>query len=165
MQERVELDINSFVLYIADKHNKDYHSMISLIKLQKSLYFCFAYWGGFILNSKKSESMLNFSPYLFHANFQAWGLGPVISEIVKKYNAKEYDNISLTQDDIERIFNNNKILKETIISLLNDIFQISDFKLVNIAYDNTWKSHYEGVKNKIMPADEIIKEYSIKVCE
>ena len=40
--------------YIAYKYKEKMGTNISPLKLQKSLYFCFAYWGGFVRKGKKS---------------------------------------------------------------------------------------------------------------
>ena len=42
--------------YITDYYMIKFSKEISPIKLQKSLYFCFAYWGGFVRKSKLNEA-------------------------------------------------------------------------------------------------------------
>ena len=59
---------------------------ISPIKLQKSLYFLFAYWGQFIRNNKINQDSVevdysNYDEYLFEDEIEAWTYGPVIPEV------------------------------------------------------------------------------------
>lgn len=60
--------------------------IISPIKLQKSLYFLFAYWGSFIrMNKENADSVeVNYSIYdenLFDDKIEAWTYGPVIPSV------------------------------------------------------------------------------------
>lgn len=54
--------------YYEDKTNKK----IFPVRLQKTLYFCFAYWGGFIIKGKRYQGdtieidVSNYSEYLFN---------------------------------------------------------------------------------------------------
>lgn len=156
------LNVRDLACYIKcrffDRHGKK----ISPIKLQKSLYFCFAYWGGFVLKSKDTEEEIEENPYLFKAVFKAWTYGPVIPTIYHEEQAGTL-NDNITEYEL---FKDNDFLKETINSLLDDLFEISDFKLVNLAHsDNCWKNNFDmnAVKHDtIIDCDDIINEYAIK---
>ncbi len=59
---------------------------ISPIKLQKSLYFLFAYWGKFIKENKENPESVevdysHYSEYLFSSRIEAWTYGPVIPDV------------------------------------------------------------------------------------
>lgn len=47
-------DVRELAIYIKDEYIKfaKGKNEISPIKLQKALYFCFAYWGGFVKSGK-----------------------------------------------------------------------------------------------------------------
>lgn len=141
---------------------------ITPIKLQKSLYFLFAYWGGFIRKNNNNthyvEDNLELSEYLFEDVFQAWVYGPVIPEIFRKYKEQKLDYKEL---DINSIFDDKDVIvKETIDSLLNELFEVSDFKLVSISHeDNCWKNHFDifaQEHNETIPSEEIINEYALR---
>ena len=59
---------------------------ISPIKLQKSLYFLFAYWGQYIRNNKENKDSVevdysNYSEFLFNDRIEAWTYGPVLPNV------------------------------------------------------------------------------------
>lgn len=155
------LDLIDFACYIKTKYYETFFKNISPIKLQKALYFCFAYWGGFVNKSVDSEAEIELSPYLFDGSFQAWSYGPVIPQIYKKEKQEE-----LTKKVNEEIFEDNDLLKETINSLLDDIFVTSDFKLVNLSHaDKCWQNNYnfdDKKHDKEIKQDEIIAEYTYR---
>ena len=69
------LDKAELVNYMITKHRNDYGDDISPIKLQKGLYFLFAFWGGQVIkqkNNKNLEIEMNFDENLFDADFVAW---------------------------------------------------------------------------------------------
>lgn len=152
-----------YSLYIASRYFNKYNKEISSIKLQKSLYFTFAYWSGFVGKSrlKESEQIINESPYLFEDEFQAWVYGPVIPSIYKEYKDGNIKNV-----DNNDLFKNNDFLEETINTLLDDIFEISDFKLVALSHDDeSWIKNFnkdEERHNKVIKRDDIFLEYTEK---
>lgn len=159
-KKRGILDVREFACYIKCKYYDKYKKEITPIKLQKSLYFCFAYWAGFVLKSKGSEEEINQDVYLFDATFKAWTYGPVIPEIY--HEQQEGTLVEIITE--KQIFKDNDILKETINSLLDDIFEISDFKLVNLTHaDNCWINNFDvdaKKHDKKISCEEIIKEYA-----
>ena len=151
-----------FACYIKTRYREKYINDISPIKLQKSLYFCFAHWGGFVNKSKNTEEEINQSPYLFDETFKAWSYGPVVPNI---YHEEQEGNLTKKVTEKE-IFGDNHILKETINSLLDDLFEISDFKLVNLSHaDKCWQNNFEPnakKHDKKIDNKDIIYEYSYK---
>lgn len=134
---------------------------ISPIKLQKSLYFCFAYWGGFVRKSKIAKSEIDLSHYsekLFDNKIEAWVYGPVVPDV---YHEK---------DDLEKYIKENEELftdsymQEFVNDVLKDVLACNDFTLVDTSHqDQCWKKHFKKnalFHNDEIPAEEIIKEYA-----
>lgn len=155
------LDLASYIKYKYSNMNDRISDEISPLKLQKSLYFCFAYWGGFVRKgkNKKSEIDLKDSEYLFDERIEAWVYGPVIPDV---YHSK---NIEIS--DKRDIFIGKEYIKEFIDGLLNDILSVSDFKLVEASHnDECWKRNFrksEFFHNNEIPKEEIIKEYAKQI--
>lgn len=169
--EKGLIDAKQLANYIAKKYYDytDHNMEISNIKLQKTLYFLFAMWGGFIKKSKMSsdtEFETNLSSILFDNDIQAWVYGPVVPEVFfenKKGNLSNYDF------DEKEFFSGEKILlKETLDSIMNDIFAVSDFKLVSISHeDKCWQNHFDPVAlehKELIPKEEILMEYANREC-
>lgn len=161
-------NVFALVDYIRYLYGKTHdHKEISPIKLQKSLYFLFAFWGGMIEKSKDNSEYVeydfsNYSQYLFEEQFQAWVYGPVLPEVYRKY--KDIDKEVPKEYDENKLFNNDSFLKDTTNSILNDIFDVADFKLVSLAHEDLcWKSHFdieELTHENTIPREEIVYEYS-----
>lgn len=134
---------------------------ISPLKLQKSLYFCFAYWGGFVRKGKNKQNELNikYSEYLFNNRIEAWVYGPVIPDV---YHEKE-----ITMEDGKKIFDGKEYVKDFIDGILDDVLNTSDFKLVSVSHeDKCWKNNFrksEIFHNNEIPKEEIIKEYAKQI--
>lgn len=156
------LKVNDFACYIKTRYQEKNNQPISPIKLQKSLYFCFAYWGGFVSKSKNTEAEIKQDPYLFDETFKAWAYGPVVPSV---YHEEQEGNLNKKITE-EEIFGSNTILKETINSLLDDLFEISDFKLVNLSHaDKCWQDNFDVTAkkhDKKIDSKDIIHEYSYK---
>lgn len=144
---------------------------ITPIKMQKCLYFCFAFWAGFVLKGKDDNVMpANCSEILFEDIIEAWAYGPVVPEVYfDEKNRKLFKQKSEEQKALEsaiKKLSKYDFLQETIDSIINDVFEISDFKLVSISHmDKCWQNHFhaEAPKhNETIPAEEIIDEYSTK---
>ena len=106
-------EASDLACYISQKFYDKYGYEISSIKLQKSLYFLFAYWGGFVNKScanfaddRECQEMNKYKRYLFNDRIEAWTYGPVVPEIYKKFNSGIYrhsDNSSLNEREISDI--------------------------------------------------------------
>ena len=139
--------------------------IISPIKLQKSLYFLFAYWGSFIrMNKENADSVeVNYSIYdenLFDDKIEAWTYGPVIPSVfsAEKNGVLEEAENKYLEDDI--------VKKEFVDNLLDQLFEIDDFGLVRLSHeDECWKRNYVETyekHNREIPKEEIISEYFTK---
>ncbi|MDR3306168.1 MAG: hypothetical protein LBS61_00585 [Endomicrobium sp.] len=159
-------NVKELAAYIRKRYQEQMQREISPLKLQKSLYFLFAYWGGFIRKGKQSQSKRNsievdyneFSEYLYKANIEAWVYGPVLPDVYR-------------DSDIDRHYRANVLsegfVTEFVTDLLGQLFKVSDFRLVDIAHaDKVWKKYFNPnttTHNNEMPLEEIIDEYSTKI--
>jgi len=158
-----ELNAKELAAYIQKKYKDDKGRDISPIKLQKSLYFLFAYWGGLVRKSKEfpnavEESFSEYNEYLFNEEIQAWVYGPVVPLVYHETNL----NIFYKED----LFNGKEKLKEFVDNLLNDLFEVSDFTLVDISHrDKSWINNFDyddDFHDKEINKEEIIQEYARK---
>ena len=164
--------------YIVNEYaNRFDGTLISSLKLQKSLYLLFAKWGGLIVEAKtnnKKDSEVDFSEfheYLFNPTFLAWRYGPTDKDIyewfVKTENHKKINNKNI---ELRYMIDISDFEKQTINDfidyLLPRLFITSDFALVELVHqDNCWKNARENATECpiVIPNDEIIKEYINKV--
>lgn len=159
------VDKENLVCYMINKYKNDYSDDITPIKLQKGLYFLFAFWGGMIRKAKNNllSSELDvkkYDEYLFEPNFEAWTYGPVDYDI---YSEFEYDNemFSIKQN---KTLICDKFTKSFIDNYLDRIFITNDFGLIDLSReDNAWRNVYnESMKHIKMNPESIINEYAKK---
>lgn len=160
-------NVTELAAYIRNRYQEQMQREISPLKLQKPLYFLFAYWGGFIRKGKQSQSKCSnsievdyneFSDYLYKAKIEAWVYGPVLPDVYRV-------------SDIDRHYKKDVLseglVTEFVIDLLGQLFKVSDFRLVDIAHaDKVWKKYFNPnntTHNESMPPEEIIDEYSTKI--
>ena len=70
--------------YIKMKYNEYTNGIKSItpIKMQKALYFCFAFWSGFVNKGKlDSEIFQEQNDTLFDDKIEAWAYGPVVPDV------------------------------------------------------------------------------------
>ncbi len=165
------LESNDLANYIAYKYKEKMEMDISPLKLQKSLYFCFAYWGGFVRKGKNTPSsseidLKDFNEYLFDADFEAWIYGPVVPIVYRNFKIDKMDKEKAIEFEIELKKKYNGILYIFISGLINDLIDANDFDLVDISHkDNAWKNNYNSEDkkhNKIINKEDIIDEYRFK---
>lgn len=140
-------NINELIAYL-----KENLTPFTDLKLQKALYFLWAYYSAMYGDMKEYPSEL------FEANFEAWRYGPVIADVYKNYKRDGYDNLVNTfspKNDMEKDV--NQFIDE-MISQFNDI---SVFGLVNRSHaDRAWKDVYKEEESHIpMDNDAITLEY------
>lgn len=144
---------------------------ITPIKMQKALYFCFAYWAGFVNKGRIDNQLPTVeNNLLFDDRFEAWAYGPVVPAVyfnekdAMLFRTKEMEQEAVQK--VEVILDSNSFLKETIDSLLHDLFEISDFKLVSLSHmDKSWQNHFDSYAskhNEEIPHEDIINEYTTK---
>lgn len=156
------IDLASYIKYKYSISDSRISSEISPLKLQKTLYFCFAYWGGFVRKGKGKQSELNItdSEYLFNEKIEAWVYGPVVPDVY-------HNNSTIKPSECSEIFKGKEYIKEFIDGILDNFLPASDFKLVEISHqDKCWINNFrksEIFHNNEIPKEEIIKEYAKQI--
>ncbi len=155
------LDAKQLAAYICKLYVEKFNKGISPVRLQKTLYFCFAYWGGFVRKGKQNNSEIEVSEYsevLFDNRIEAWVYGPVIPDV---YHESEIE--SYYKDDL---FDDRPMLKEVVDNVIEDTFELNDFRLVEISHkDNAWISKFDyddQFHNNEITKESIIDEYARK---
>ena len=128
------------------------------LKLQKGLYFLFAFY--ISTYSAKNQTQIieteyNFPKYLFNAEFEAWTYGPVIHDVFLKFKNNEYTPKKYHFDKND----------EEIELFINDVMQLiinkSDFALVDRVHEDlSWQKTYQNPDSKIIDIRDIESEYS-----
>lgn len=141
---------------------------LSPVKLQKTLYFLYAYYSamyGKQIENEEREQDYDLPPYLFQAYFEAWRFGPVIRSIhlIQKENETYYHNLAKTMD-FNTFFENKGKDGLEVKMFIDDLFKIvnksSDFSLIDKCLDDkVWQEVIKQGCGTIMPKDEIIEEY------
>ena len=75
----------------------------SPIKIQKTLYFLFAFYGATYGKLSGEESFgelesVNYTNFLFEPKFEAWKYGPVDDDVYTAYREDRYEPVELTED-------------------------------------------------------------------
>ena len=153
------MQLAGYIYYKYDQIENKISKEISPLKLQKSLYFCFAYWGAFAYNGNRQNNELNlhFDEYLFNDVIEAWVYGPVVPEVY--HNRNKIKKCT----DPDKLFKGHEYVREYIDGVLNDVLNASDFSLVRASHeDSCWKRHFKSKNifhNIEIPKPEIIREY------
>ena len=107
------------------------------LKLQKGLYFLFAfYMNTYSIEPKNGiiETETNFPKYLFQADFEAWTYGPVIRDVYLKFKNKEYTPRQYS------FFKEDKEIQIFIEDVMEMILNKSDFALVDRVHEENKNS-------------------------
>ncbi|RIY31153.1 hypothetical protein CKF54_07350 [Psittacicella hinzii] len=142
---------------------------ISPIKLQKSLYFLYAFYAGMYYQNQDQVEFKGgviFPNELFEADFEAWTYGPAIREVYdkRKDGSQYYLDFMNSQEYLTFMQNlRDEDYGSIVLEFINDVFQDisvrSDFALVERSHeDQTWLNAYEDGKKKMKNSD-IIDEY------
>lgn len=143
------------------------YGILTPIKLQKGLYFLYAYYGAtYGITYGKLEELdgisernyddYQFPPRLFDADFEAWTYGPVIRKVWKKHKNSEYN-------PEENDLNVNGEILLFINELFEQINSVSDFSLVDRSHeDESWSDAYSKGKSTNINKEQLIKEYKDK---
>lgn len=144
----------------------------SPLKIQKTLYFLFAYYGATYGNLSSEETgeldSINYTKFLFNPAFEAWQYGPVDYEVYTAnregcYQAKPLEMEHLNQKLTPAEKRNVVQFTDNIISQTNEV---DDFTLVDRTHeDECWSKPFKensGAPHIKMNPDEIIEEYITK---
>lgn len=147
------LNVKELAAYIQKKYQEEKQMLISPIKLQKSLYFLFAYWGGIVRKSvlyplSVEENFSSYDEYLYDAVIEAWVYGPVIPEVYHETNINAFYNKNIFEDK-------NIIIKlQHIVNLM--VYTIMNKENQELYVQN--KSLNKQLKENIKEAQELRKE-------
>lgn len=140
---------------------------ISPLKLQKGLYFLFAFHGA-VYRNKTEEGVFEgsngaSSRYLFDSEIQAWKYGPVVPEVYfAQRDSESYFSHESVIEAIEEISKNEEI-KSFIDDIFGQIDEVSDFTLVDRSHrDDSWQKAYQVEQSTPMDKEAIIQEYITK---
>lgn len=158
------LDLAKYLNFL---YKNKYNRNISPLKLQKVLFFLFGEWGAFVSKSDVSEmdgdwkNLKSLDRYLFDDEIQAWIYGPVVKNVYDNFH-----NETMTKDEL---FNTDekKYVGEFIDDLSNELFRLSDFRLVELTHEmKCWKNNFNDddlYHNNEIDKDEIINEFLLQV--
>lgn len=138
------LTITNYIISYYKKRNYG----VSNLKLQKILYFLQALF----LIKKDCE--------LFDEEIEAWGFGPVIPSVYRKY--MQFGCMNIPTKDIDEPFIDNET-KTTIDSFLEKVKDMSSTYLTDITlHQKPWTQNYTKDEKEIIPKKEIQK-YFLKI--
>lgn len=120
---------------------------ITNIKLQKLLYYCFAWY---IVATKNKDK-------LFADPIEAWQYGPVVPNVYHEFKHFGADNISFTEEEIKEKqaqINFSELEKEVISQTFFAYAHRSATALVSLTHSETpWIRAFETKTNLISPKD------------
>jgi uncharacterized phage-associated protein len=138
----------------------------TLLKVQKSLYFLWAYYSGTYGNVDKSEEtdldQTSYPTSLFKPEFKAWRYGPVDDKVYAKQKSGCYS------EDKWKEYHPKNSEEIEVVSFINDLLsqinKVNDFGLVNRSHeDESWSRAFRrahGKPHAQMNPDEIRQEYA-----
>lgn len=136
------------------------------IKIQKGLYFLWAYYSATYGNIDSSnnaqsefDSMDPYPEFLFEPNFQAWMYGPVDPDIYHQYKSEENPQFSETKINFDST--NKKEIQKFMDNFIRQINEVNDFGLVSRSHqDSAWSSVYrEGIRDIKIDPNSIKENY------
>lgn len=136
------------------------------IRLQKTLYFLYAFYGatyGSITSGENISELDNQYPAeLFPVEFEAWEYGPVIRDVYFKNRQGEYEDIEdFTENHLQS--KQDKDVIDFLDSLTHQLNEMSDFALVDRSHvDKAWSEKFDSnnkYSNNSIDNDALISEY------
>lgn len=140
--------------------NKD----ITPLRLQKTLYFLYAYYGATYgqLSVEEEEGIMeegnSFWTRLFPVEFEAWKFGPVVDEVYHKFKEK---NLHYEEEDWIPNCEKEEMVKTFSDNLINQLNEVGDFELVERSHlDLAWKeANKKDCRHSKLNDELIIKDY------
>lgn len=130
---------------------------IGPLKLQKGLYFLFAFYINTYSIEPKTDVIETeniFPKYLFQADFEAWNYGPVIRDVYLKFKERQYTPHQY------KFSEKDKEIEIFIKDVMGMIIEKSDFALVDrVQEDIAWQKAYQNKNSNIINIKDIEKEY------
>ena len=136
---------------------------LSPLKLQKGLYFLYAYYGATYGEARReegeSEQDVNYPNRLFNAKFEAWTYGPVIKSVYTNNKNNQYGDMEFYPNEL----NDYPDIEVFINELFGQINEISDFTLVDRSHEDvSWSQAYNAGRSTIIDDESLIQEYREK---
>lgn len=162
--EQVFPNIDTLVSHLKFLKKED----LTPIRLQKALYFLFAYYGasyGQLNKEKTKEGFFEggdsdaYPETLFKEQFEAWKYGPVVPAVYHTYKNKDIIAKEWNPDDVKL-----RQVKEMIKDVIEQLDSMGDFELVDRSHEDlTWKNVYNDGKGMsgVMDHEDIVEEYKI----
>lgn len=158
-------DVNDLVAYLYT-----HVEYLSPIKLQKGLYFLYAYYAAMYGVGKSEagsrECDYDFPAELFCCKFEAWDYGPVIRSVYEQRREREeFYQEKAKKFVVDQYFSGkNKDIKLFIDGLFGQIREVSDFLLVDRSHeDKSWQDAFNEGQSTPMSKESIKKEYQAKL--
>ena len=168
MNKETVYSLITFADYLAIRYKEQYGEDISILKMNKVLYFCFAYWGAYVRMGKNNidkievDGLEDYSEYLFDTEFKAGVYGPYMKNLSKINNKYfiQYEKEKELHNFIVKNQYGGDVFKY-LDPLIKDLFEANEFDLMDISKKD---EEYKRAKNlnRIMNNDEIIDEYCKK---
>lgn len=166
--EAVAIDDLVRYIYSFAKNKYGKHERVTPVKLQKSLYFLYAYYSSFYANKLKLSNSENnhdcpYPEHLFIPEnncFECCAFGPVIKSVYLKTK----ENASYYVDDSYAFqLNIDEEIKLFIDDLLKQTLNVSDFLLVERCFRDEVVQKCKINSNKIISLTDIRNEYLNKL--
>lgn len=166
MNKETVYSLITFADYLAIRYKEQYGEDISILKMNKVLYFCFAYWGAYVRMGKNNidnievDGLEDYSEYLFDTEFKAGIYGPYIEILPQsqyRYVIQYGEDKELHNFIIKNQYGGN--VYKFLDPLIRDLFEANEFDLMDISMKD---EEYKRAKNNnygIMDNDKIIDEY------
>lgn len=139
----------------------------SSIKIQKTLYLLFAFYGatyGQLKATSNELETINYPAYLFEPHFEAWQYGPVDLDVHGSSYQKVYEAIELKDKAFAETLEPSEVrnVRLFIGNIIEQTDDTDDFTLIGrVCEDNAWTSAINS-DNKIINPQAIINEYVTK---
>lgn len=153
------LDLAKYLNWL---HNAKKGRNISPLKLQKVLFFLFGEWGAFVSKSNTSKEgdwkdLCKYDMYLFGDEIEAWLYGPVVREVYKKFKNEQMSEEEIFDTD------EKKYAGEFITDLALELFNLSDFRLVELSHKmKCWIDKFDEtdcIHESVIDKEQIINEF------
>ncbi|MFC0232765.1 Panacea domain-containing protein [Vagococcus entomophilus] len=155
-------------------HLKNVMRTTSPLRLQKTLYFLYAFYGatyGKICeeqnteNGRISEMSTNYPKKLFAEEFEAWEYGPVIRKVYTDNKNGKYDNLEDNTDKYQD--DEMREIMGFIDDLVGTLNKMTEFDLVDRTHeDKAWKTKFDREHKYASPtidSETLINEYYEKL--
>lgn len=166
MNKETVYSLITFADYLAIRYKEQYCEEISILKMNKLLYFCFAYWGVYVrtVKNNKENTELEISEdvkeYLLNVEFKAGIYGPYIEILPQsqyRYVIQYGEDKELHNFIIKNQYGGN--VYKFLDPLIRDLFEANEFDLMDISMKDEEYKRAKDNNYGIMDNDKIIDEY------